>query len=166
MLLLKLLPQHHWFSPHKYSMYIWGTQIFRNSRSHLKTKCYHAKLSPRQPGTHDLCTPEVHADWIFESWQKLVPPPPPKISRAALECTQYAVAVQCILRNFSSWMNGWSMEVTNHLHPIPRSRTHSTSLQNQFYFCMPTKIFCAPNGKWKSSCGKCAFFTLLMKFTM
>ena len=92
-------------------------------------------------------------------------PPPPKISRAALGCTQYAVAVQCITRNFSSWMNGWSMELATHLHPILQSRKDSTLLQNQFYLYITTEIFCPPNRKWKSSCGKCTpcWWSLLCK---
>jgi len=141
---LNCYQQLHWFSPHIYSMHIRCTEIFKNSRSHLKIKCHHAKLSPRQRGTHDLCNPDVHYDLVSDAWQKLVPPS--KISRAALGCTQYAVAVQCITRNFSSWMNGWSMELTTHLHPISQSRKHSTLLQNQFYLYISTKIFCPPAG--------------------
>jgi len=64
-------------------MYIWGTQIFKISRSHLKIKCHHAKLSPWQHGIHDLCTPDVHYDLVFDAWQKLVPPTPQDIQRSS-----------------------------------------------------------------------------------
>lgn len=93
-------------------MYIWGTHIFKNSRSHLKIKCHHAKLSPWQHGTHDLCTPDVHYDLVFDAWQKLVPPPP-KISRAALGCCS------CTMHNKEFFlMDEWLKHGTDNAPPF------------------------------------------------
>jgi len=126
-------------------MYIWGTQIFKNSRSHLKIKCHHAKLSPRQRGTHDLCTPDVHYDLVFDAWQKPVPPPLPQDIQSSSRL--HPVCCSCTMHNKEFFlMNGWSMELTTHLHPILQSIKHSTLLQNKFYLYISNEIFCPPTG--------------------
>ena len=93
--------------------------------------------------------------WFVHSWCALWfgiwclaetgPPPLPQDIQSSSRL--HPVCCSCTMHNKEFFlMNGWSMELTTHLHPILQSIKHSTLLQNKFYLYISNEIFCPPTG--------------------